>query len=71
MAAFLTHEERTSALWKKLRDHLEKRLDAHRKENDGNLDERKTARLRGRIAEAKYLLSLDQDHMVDDGSDTE
>lgn len=55
----LTAAERHSALWKKISDHLNERLDTHRKNNDGsNLTHEQTSKLRGRIAEVKYLLGI-------------
>lgn len=56
----LTESERMSALWQKLAQHYGERLSALRAKNDkpGNPDD--TARLRGRIAEVKALLSLGQ-----------
>lgn len=56
----LSESEANSALWLKIKAHLEQRLERHRIRNDGNLPPDATANLRGRIAEAKYLLALDQ-----------
>lgn len=47
-----------SPTWLKLKKHFEARLEAHRIQNDGRLSESDTTHLRGRIAEAKYLLAL-------------
>lgn len=57
----LTAADRGSETWRKLKAHLETRLATLRASNDNSLDERKTAKLRGRIAEVKYLLSLGED----------
>lgn len=54
----LKPHEKQSALWQKLQQHLESRLDIQRKKNDGNHDLVNTAKIRGRIAEIKSLLSL-------------
>lgn len=52
----LTPVETSSALWTRIKAHLEDRLSMLREKNDGNLDERQTARVRGRIDEVKSLL---------------
>lgn len=57
--ALIEEHERYSAVWVKLKEHIEDRLDLHRKKNDADLSSDETARLRGRIAELKYLLDLD------------
>lgn len=57
---FLNDAEINSALWKKIKTYCEERLSKARDRNDGNLDERRTAKLRGRIAELKHLATLDQ-----------
>lgn len=55
----LTATERESVLWKKVVEHLQERMEKHRKDNDSwTLPEIETARLRGRIAETKYWLGL-------------
>lgn len=54
----LTIEERRSVLWRKLEEHCANRLEIVRKDNDADRSETDTARLRGRIAELKYLISL-------------
>lgn len=55
----LNDMELQSSTWLKLKAHLEQRLDAKRRENDGPLDNDKTQRLRGCITELKYILSLE------------
>lgn len=54
----LTHDERNSALWQKLLTHLDDRIQQLRAQNDTVQPEDHTAALRGRIAELKYLRSL-------------
>lgn len=54
----LTREETNSALWKKLSEHFKERLDVAREENDNMLDDKATARLRGRIMAYKEILEL-------------
>lgn len=51
--------EKQAALWAKLRKHLEEKLEACRKQNDGELDPIQTAKLRGRIVEIKSFLALE------------
>lgn len=53
--------DRQSACWQKLKPYLEAQLDLLRKKNDASLAEQMTARLRGRIAAVKDLLSLGTD----------
>lgn len=57
----LLESERKSALWLKLEKHINERIDVMRRRNDGDLDDRETARLRGKIAAFKELLELGQD----------
>lgn len=54
----LQPHEVESPLWRKLEGMLTARLNSLRKQNDGEHDERRTAKLRGRIAEVKFLLAL-------------
>lgn len=60
----LTPHEQQSAVWIKLRDHLTERLDALRKNNDGDLTPEQTAKLRGRIAALREILALSKDEQV-------
>lgn len=53
----LTDAERHSALWVKIAAHLESRIDALRRENDDDRAPEVTAKLRGRLAEAKRILA--------------
>ena len=61
----LERHERDHALWKKIEEILTYRLETYRKQNDAQLDERQTDRLRGRIAELKDLLALGADPRED------
>ena len=61
MSFQLTPAEIGSSLWTKLKAHIEERIAGHRRTNDGNLNTEDTAKVRGRIAEGKYILSLDGD----------
>jgi len=56
----LNATELQSPAWHKIKKHFEERLEVHRLKNEGNLDEVATAKLRGRIAEARAVLALDQ-----------
>ncbi len=53
-----TKVEMLTALWGNITSHMETRLSDLRERNDQSLDERKTAELRGRIAEIKDFLAL-------------
>jgi hypothetical protein len=57
----LSRNDIASATWQKLAKHLARRIDDLRAQNDGQLSELDTARLRGRIAEIKQILSLAED----------
>lgn len=57
----IEQNDRQSAVWLKLKQHLEAELQRLRAKNDGNLDERNTAILRGRIGQVKAILSLEKD----------
>lgn len=54
----LSNEERHSPVWARLREHLEQRLQSLRQRNDTDLTLEQTAKLRGRIADTQYVLSL-------------
>lgn len=54
----LTQVDVNSATWAKLSAHLNERIEIFRKRNDGDLNEKDTARLRARIKELEYILSL-------------
>ena len=52
-------EDFRSATWKRLSQHVDARIDELRKLNDSpSFDEKKTAGIRGGIAELKRILSL-------------
>lgn len=56
----LTLEERRSPLWRKLLAHFEEQLDTLRQQNDADLGENVTARLRGRIQQVKVFIDLNK-----------
>lgn len=64
MTFALSSGDKLSPTWLRLVEHLEQRLDVLRKQNDGRLDEVQTARMRGRIAQLKELISLGADQPV-------
>jgi ribosomal protein L29 len=53
----LNEIEKTSGLWKKIDDELNSRLASLREQNDGERTQDETAKIRGRIAEIKTILS--------------
>ena len=57
----LTQSERHSSTWMKIKVHLEERLSAQRLRLEGTLDLDETNRVRGRIAELKTCLKLEDD----------
>lgn len=57
----LTESDRNSALWLKLKAHLESKLHKLRLKNDQDADERLTALTRGEIRAYVSLIKLDQD----------
>lgn len=54
----LSQSDRQSEIWRRLYAELTKRLNVRREENDGQLDEAQTARVRGHIECIKDLLAL-------------
>lgn len=54
----LTPQELQSAVWIKLRDHMNERLEQLRCQNDGDLSMEQTIKLRGRAAQLKELLAI-------------
>lgn len=60
----LEENELMSSTWIKLEEHMKNRLSVLRGQNDGDLNEMQTARLRGRIAELKSLLGLSEDPAI-------
>lgn len=55
----LTDIDRNTPLWLALRAYLERRLESQRAKNDTDLSPDETAKVRGRIAEIKALLALE------------
>lgn len=55
----LNAAEKNSAVWLKIKAHLEERLEKVRLQNDADLTPDQTAKLRGRIAEIKSFLALE------------
>lgn len=58
----LTAEERRSSLWLKLMAHWLERLESTRKQNESDLPEVQTAKLRGRIAELNACIGLNEEN---------
>lgn len=56
--------DRHSATWLKLKAYLEGRLASLDRRNRKDYDERKTARLRGSIAEIEHILSLGEEKLI-------
>lgn len=56
----INEAEAQTALWTKIKAHLELRLNTCRLQNDGDSDELMTAKMRGRILEIKSFLALDK-----------
>ena len=54
----LLREDFNTRTWERFEALLRRRLQKHREQNDGLLDEITTAKTRGRIAEIKELLAL-------------
>lgn len=57
----LTSAEKQSGLWMRLENHFKDRVERLRKQNDGDLTEIQTAKLRGQIATFEALLLLGKD----------
>ena len=51
-------DDRQSPAWLKIKKHYEARIDDLRKINDYDAPESVTSKIRGRIAEAQYILDL-------------
>ena len=56
----LSDSDKVSPTWLRLKKHLQGRLEALRNELEQDLPEEKTAKVRGRLAEVKSLLSLEK-----------
>lgn len=54
----LTPQELQSSTWLKLEAYLQQKLADLRSQNDGDMSMEATARLRGRVAQVKFILSL-------------
>lgn len=52
----LEPHEYTSAVWLKIKEYLEERLEMLRRKNDNSMTDVETEKLRGRIQEVKNLL---------------
>lgn len=65
----LARHDIETALWRKLEEYIEQRMDVLRKTNDGDLEPMQTARLRGRIAELKSILALSKDEPNQEAAD--
>ncbi len=55
----LTPADKHSPTWMRLKEHLNARLQTLRIQNDAEATPEQTANRRGRIAEIKFLLTLD------------
>ena len=60
----ITQVEQQSSTWKKIENHLEERLQDLREQNDNDLTEIETQKIRGSIAEVKRILELREDETV-------
>ena len=61
MTFILTQNDRNSALWARLLNHMVDQRQMLRERNDGPHDSTKTAELRGRIAAYTELVDLDKE----------
>jgi hypothetical protein len=71
MTIGLNERQRGSDTWLLVTKYCEDRLAELRRQNDGDLDERRTARLRGRIAEIQKFLRAGEDPTRDVVADAE
>ncbi len=53
-----TTADRHSALWAKFEQHFARRIESLRVQNDRDMNGRKTAEIRGRIAENRAILDM-------------
>ena len=60
----ITQVEQQSSTWKKIENHLEERLQDLREQNDNDLTEIETQKIRGSIVEIKRILELREDKPV-------
>ena len=56
----LSEADKVSPTWLRIKKHLQARVEALRNELEQDLPEERTAKVRGRLAEVKSLLSLDK-----------
>lgn len=56
----LIDNDKHTAVWLKIKAHLETLQKEYRVKNDGNLDQLQTANLRGKLGLLKVLLEMDQ-----------
>ena len=59
-----TRQDKAEPVWRKLQEKLHDRLELLRKQNDNNKDPIETAILRGRIAECKWMIGLNEEPKV-------
>jgi len=62
----LTQADKRSPVWRAIVEHLQTRVVQLRAQNDTSQSVEKTEHLRGRIAELKALLALDEERRHDD-----
>lgn len=60
--------DKQSPTWRKLKKYLRELLEQRRGELELNKTPEETERLRGRIAELKHLLKIEEDQIIDDSS---
>ena len=58
MKLFLDIDDRQSPVWLKIKKHYEARIEELRRTNDHDASEIETAKNRGKISEAQYILDL-------------
>lgn len=63
----LTDIEKQSSVWKAIEEHLQERLASLRIKIESDASHEQTMRLRGRIAEVKYILSLAEEEKPIEG----
>jgi hypothetical protein len=60
----ITDSDKLNPLWPKMLSLFEQRIEKLRRDNDGDRTEIETAKLRGRIAELRYLVALNAEKPV-------
>ncbi|MDO8547861.1 MAG: hypothetical protein Q7R68_10960 [Nitrospirales bacterium] len=58
--------DKQSATWRKMKAYLKELLERRRGELELNKTPEETERLRGRIAELKHLMKMDEDQVIED-----